>query len=318
MKNLALLTVLLLGAYSLHAQEYTFRRFDNNPIISASSLKGDDGKNINGPSLIKTPDWLPNRLGKYYLYFAHHNGEYIRLAYADDLKGSWKIHEPGTLKLAECAPCRSHIASPDVFVDDEKKEIVLYFHAPAKDIELKGQHTYRAVSKDGIHFKVDNTVLGISYFRVFEWKDAHYAIARTGQLYKSDDGGLSFQEGPNPFNKIQTEDNYLRHAAVKVDSDDLLVFYSNIGDEPERILLSTIKLTADWNDWTPSMPVTIIKPEKDYEGANLPLKPSKGGAFFGEIHELRDPAFYEENGEWYLLYSVAGESGIAIGELTKK
>jgi hypothetical protein len=30
---------------------------------------------------------------------------------------------------------------------------------------------------------------------------------------------------------------------------------------------------------------------------------------------LRDPAIYEENGRTFLLYAVAGESGIAIAEV---
>ena len=41
--------------------------------------------NINGPSLIRVPDWLPNPLGQYYLYFAHHKGDHMRLAYADSV-----------------------------------------------------------------------------------------------------------------------------------------------------------------------------------------------------------------------------------------
>ncbi|GIT64032.1 MAG: hypothetical protein Ct9H300mP22_4320 [Gammaproteobacteria bacterium] len=42
--------------------------------------------NIQGPSLIKVPEWIENPLGKYYLYFADHKGLYIRLAYADELQ----------------------------------------------------------------------------------------------------------------------------------------------------------------------------------------------------------------------------------------
>jgi hypothetical protein len=45
-------------------------RLDTNPIIKPDMLKGDDGKNINGPSLINVPDWVKAPLGKYYLYFA--------------------------------------------------------------------------------------------------------------------------------------------------------------------------------------------------------------------------------------------------------
>jgi hypothetical protein len=33
------------------------------------------------------------------------------------------------------------------------------------------------------------------------------------------------------------------------------------------------------------------------------------------VRQLRDPAIYQEDGRTYLLYSVAGEHGIAIAEL---
>ena len=34
------------------------------------------------------------------------------------------------------------------------------------------------------------------------------------------------------------------------------------------------------------------------------------------VHELRDPGIYCEDGEKWLLYSTAGEQGIAIMQLT--
>lgn len=313
-----------------------FDRFEGNPIITAALLPGSDGDNINGPSLIKAPDWLPGKLGTYYLYFAHHKGNYIRLAYADDLKGPWKIYTPGTLQLSETIGRKTslpeeissaqngvetanddirHLASPDVHVDETKKEIVMYFHTPSVHNGKPGQYSYRATSKDGIHFQADSTVLGESYFRVFEWKGTHYAIARTGEFYRSLDGGHRFASGHNPFKGIQTGENFLRHAAVKVHRNKLLVFYSRIGDTPERIVLSKIDLTDDWSTWTATPSVDIVRPEKDYEGGNLPLTTSRAGLFRGRVRELRDPALYVENDGWYLLYSVAGESGIAIGAL---
>jgi hypothetical protein len=73
-------------------------RFVSNPIIRPD-MDGRMGDNINGPSLIRVPDWIADPLGRYYLYFAHHNGDYIRLASADDLAGSWTMHEPGVLPL---------------------------------------------------------------------------------------------------------------------------------------------------------------------------------------------------------------------------
>ena len=108
-------------------------RFPNNPIIRPDMLPGHDGGNINGPSLLRAPAWLAHPLGKYYLYFASHSGKYIRLAYADQLVGPWKIYEPGTLRLEEAPGCKGHIASPDVVADDERKEIRMYFHGPSKE-----------------------------------------------------------------------------------------------------------------------------------------------------------------------------------------
>jgi len=58
------------------------------PIIRPSmpGLEGERGASINGPSLIRVPDWVEDRLGTYYLYFAHHHGLDIRLAFADALQ----------------------------------------------------------------------------------------------------------------------------------------------------------------------------------------------------------------------------------------
>ena len=81
------------------------------------------GSNINGPSLIKVPEWVKNPLGKYYLYFADHKGKYIRLAYSDKLEGVWKIYTPGALKLEETY-FDEHIASPDVHVKHDTHEDV--------------------------------------------------------------------------------------------------------------------------------------------------------------------------------------------------
>jgi hypothetical protein len=36
---------------------------------------------------------------------------------------------------------------------------------------------------------------------------------------------------------------------------------------------------------------------------------------YGRVNQLRDPALFEENGVVYLLYAVAGESGIALARV---
>ena len=71
----------------------------------------------------------------------------------------------------------------------------------------------------------------------------------------------------------------------------------------------------DWREWRESQPVTVLEPETDYEGADLPLAPSLRGLVRERVRQLRDPAIFEEDGRTYLLYSVAGEQGIAVAEL---
>jgi hypothetical protein len=79
---------------------FVVQRLPDNPIVSA--VAAEQGyHNVNGPSVIRVPPWISNPLGKYYLYFAHHKGSYIRLAYADHPAGPWKIHTPGALQIAD-------------------------------------------------------------------------------------------------------------------------------------------------------------------------------------------------------------------------
>lgn len=286
-------------------------RFLENPIIKPDMLPGTDGNNINGPSLIKAPDWIPNKLGSYYLYLAHHNGKYIRLAYSNNLHGPWNVYTAGTLKLSQTTGigCSDHIASPDVHVDNVKREIRMYFHCPYGG---SGQRTFVAISIDGINFTAQPQVLGLPYFRVFEHRGYYYAIGKNSStssvLYRSTDPYSGFIRGKAILNSS-------RHTAVFLNGDIAYIFYSRIGDAPERILLSTMDIIGDWSTWTPSAPVEVIKSEYDYEGVSLPIAPSDGGEASGPVHQLRDPGVYEEAGKLYLLYSVAGEQGIGVAEL---
>ena len=92
-------------------------------------------------------------------------------------------------------------------------------------------------------------------------------------------------------------------------------YYSNAFDCPEQILLATIDLTPDWAEWKESPPVTVLEPETDYEGAGMPLEPSARGLIMGKVRQLRDPGIFHEEDDAYLLYSVAGEHGLAIAKL---
>lgn len=283
------------------------RLFDG-PIVHPG-LGASIGTNINGPSLIRVPNWLPNPLGRYYLYFGHHQGEFIRLAYADRLEGPWRIRESGTLHL-KSAHCHGHIASPDVHVDNERREIRMYYHGPAPE---GGQRSKVALSADGLHFQARPEALGLPYFRVFRWQDAYYAVGMSieasGVMYRSADGLTAFEPGPRPFVAHQ------RHTAVLLRGATLTVFYSVVFQSPEHIVCSTIDLSGDWKHWQATPPASVLKPERGYEGADCPQVASKYGLSREPVWQLRDPGIFEEDGRTYLLYSVAGESGLAMAEL---
>lgn len=322
---------------------YTVRRLVDRPII-APGMDARMGANIEGPSLIATPDWLPARLGRYYLYFADHKGDYIRLAYADRLEGPWKVHSSGSLSFSQSKlPARlsgspqaearlralaaqrdpaeyaaiptpledaslPHIASPDVHVDAARRRIVMYYHGLA---EFGVQRTRAAMSHDGVAFEaLDGPTLGPPYMRVFNYGGWFYAMAMPGQVLRSRDGLTPFATGPNLFTPDQ------RHSAVLVRGDTLHVFWTRVGDAPERIYASTVDLRPDWQRWRASAPVEVLRPERNWEGADLPVRPSHRSAINTEVNQLRDPAIFEEHGRTYLLYAVKGERGIAIGELT--
>ncbi|MEP3836423.1 MAG: hypothetical protein ABJM36_02195 [Algibacter sp.] len=289
--------------------DYTFTRFENNPIITPEmeGLEGKLGGNINGPSVIKVPDWIENPLGKYYMFFAHHHGKYIRLAYANSPTGPWTIYKPGVLHIDKTAAV-GHIASPDIIIDEETKTIRMYFHGYNHD--KSGQKTFFSTSKNGLDFIASETILGPSYFRVFKYKTDYYALVK-GAFYRSEDGMQPFKKGALILPKA-------RHTAVSLNGDKLVVFYSQKGDAPERILNCEVNLAkGSWESWKAGTPNEILRPEKDYEGVNLPILESVKGISRNPVHELRDPAILIDNNEVFLYYSISGEFGIAVAKLKK-
>jgi hypothetical protein len=319
------------------------QRFPQNPLITIQTSKSL-GDNINGPTVVRVPAWVQHPLGRYYLYFAHHKGTHIRLAYADSLHGPWKIYEPGVLNVQETIFNRpqpdpktnglpyTHVASPDVFVDQQQKQFVLYVHGmwtdgkqwpkdpdeAAKWLRKNGyaQYTQTAVSNDGMHFSaLPGITAKTSYLRVFPWNGAYYGMARLGVLGIAKDPRQPFELGPNPFDGGPYAGR-VRHVALLLRGSKLHVFFSAIGDAPEKILLSTIDLNNDWKNWKATAPVEVLAPKEPYECADLPIVASKIGESEGRERALRDPALFEENGKVYLFYSVCGEQGIGAADIT--
>ena len=280
---------------------------------STAGMRQPLGTNINGPSLIRVPEWIENRLGRYYLYFAHHHGDRILMAYGDRLEGPWRNYENGVLDMAR-TPAQGHIASPDVHVDEDSKGIRMYFHGPVTD-DGRRQATFIAQSRDGLSFSARREPLGPFYFRVFEHDGWFCALARKGPgggvLLRSPGPAGPFEEGPSCIRRM-------RHAAVLRRGASLWIIFSRIGDAPESLLAAEMRLNGHWRTWKVSEPEVLLRPEMPYEGSDQPVAESQPGAARGRVRQLRDPAVFAEGDRTYLLYAVAGEQGIALAELVAR
>lgn len=296
------------------------QRISNQPVVSPEHCDRI-GTNLNGPSVIKVPDWVAHRLGRYYMYFAHHKGRYIRMAYADELTGPWTVYTPGVLDVTETpfahedlppGPYDSyaHVASPDVHVDHDAGLIRMYYHG----LEPDGQQlTRHCVSQDGLHFAEHSECLGPPYIRAFFYQDMIYAVSWAGKLMRARNWTYPFETGPDIFggDPLTPPNTTIRHVAVLINQDQLTLAFSRIGDTPEHLMITGVELGPDWTQWTPSPPKTLLFPELDWEGAHLPVTTSRIGAADKKEHGLRDPCFFEN----YLFYSGGGESAIGIAKL---
>ena len=367
------------------------RRCENNPIIETSESIGDI---VNYPSVIEVPSWINNPLGNYYLYFAHKNGKYIRLAYADEITGPWEIYGPGTLRLDQ-TKFVGHIGSPNVHVDDEDKLIRLYYHGETRIRDLISypstayeyrkdyydykprsiphrvliesgrflvntfesrrarkhirkqdknkntpsnetsvistlvenapykrfvrnssilppavQETRQAVSSDGLSFTALDPILGPSWFAMFSYADRYFALGRDGHLYES-------QSPSEPFRRHQQLFSQHRHFGVYRNGDQLEVYYSRPDEMLECIYRTAVSLTSTVSEWEKGTEQRVICPEQEYEGTDIDAEESKNNNPWERRQELRDPYIFVGDGTKYLFYVVAGESGIAVAELTE-
>jgi hypothetical protein len=119
-------------------------------ILSNSIIKNEFLDNINGPCCIRVPKFVNNSPGKYLLYFAHHSGEFIRLAYSNLLFQDWRILDTQICPVNEAVDFYDHVASPEVHINENEKKIYLFFHS--RQIGSRFQCTFLATSKNGITF----------------------------------------------------------------------------------------------------------------------------------------------------------------------
>jgi hypothetical protein len=176
--------------------------------------------NIQGPSVVRLPEWLPDHRkvdpdAVYYMYFAHHHGRFIRMAWAEKIEGPWTLYnvkgraigDRGVLDigdhdvpigngLAIAGSRRPHIASPEVAIDDANRRFVLFFHVGRVTLDatmLEGQIGLVATSADGLNFNSVNNpghgiapvVIGPRYAHPFRYNGKQYAIAGLGAIFQA-------------------------------------------------------------------------------------------------------------------------------------
>lgn len=244
-------------------------------------IKGDD---INGASVAKFN-------GAFYLYYSGHKSKFISLATSDKIDGDYKII--GDVLNIKQTPCYDHIASPDIHVLNNK--IVMYFHGVTRD----GQKTFKATSIDGLKFGNISQTGTPYYHREFNFNNETFALCKNKNI---DSVLMRFNGSKYVFDRNVLKG--ARHTSI-ITENDLYIFYTLVGEAPERIYLSKNFEKG----------IEIMRPLHSWEGANMDLIPSKYGMAEGFCNELRDPFVIRDNGKLYLFYTFGGEKGIAVTEL---
>ena len=145
------------------------------------------------------------------------------------------------IDLAAFTDAYDHVASPDIFIDCAKNEVRLYFHARSHKY-AREQWTFAATSSDGLNFSpATDEPLAPFYLKLFFWDGKFYGISKGGNLWCSSDGLSPFKPGGNPFNRSLSAEFWhnqpgsIRHVGLHLEEDTLVVYFSRIGDAPERI-----------------------------------------------------------------------------------
>jgi hypothetical protein len=224
----------------------------------------------------------------------------------------------------------THVASPEIFIDNERHRVVMWVHGwftngerwPATLADARAwarqhgyaQFTQAAVSSDGLRFQMQPAITKTSYLRVFRRPDAFYGVARLGLVLRAADPLAAFESGPNLFRDTPYAGR-VRHLAVVPKGNRLDLYFTAIGDAPERVLYAVVDISGDWTTWRASDVQAVIAPEASYECPNLPNVPSESGDIAVPVRQIRDPFVFDDDGRSYLYYAFCGEQGIAAAEL---
>lgn len=272
-------------------------------------------ENINGPTVIKQNlKFLGYPVSFYILYFADHHGDYIKLAVSKTPTGPflrirfWGLH----LVWSPLQDRKNHSASPEVFEIGKRRYLLT--HSPSRN--LGKQVTYVSRLYLGLICLRTKTTILPSYTRLFFRNGKTYAVTIGGEIFSVNPTDWSCSRIPLEKSMALTYESpdcpiMIRHCHVVEHLGEFIMFFSRTGDAPERILASILNFDSA-ESAVLGRPLTVLRPKENFEGANLPITPSKKGKAKTREHALRDPYVLLGEQETYLYYSVAGEKGVAV------
>jgi hypothetical protein len=264
----------------------------------------------------------------YRLYFGFHSGDELHVALAESIEGPWQVQKDPVIRLEDIKGARGHIASPDVTLH-KNGTYELFLHAPRRSGR---QVTFLADSRNGLKFRPKFSIgrRMPSYARAFEVDGQAFAMTKGGDIFKKSFLGTWSSVG-NPFTggaRGRSSHNYVgavRHVGILRLADELYVFFTKIGDSPERVLGACLVLEKKGpkSVFRVSDTHEIFSPLEKWEGAKLEVIPSSKGASVHQENALRDPFPFidRDSGIVHFFYVGGGESCLAktsipVDELT--
>ena len=293
--------------------------------------------NQNSPSPVRPRRWMHPDLQKYpiVIYYSSHvsrglsgGGGFIQVLGGSSSKecSAWtKVNI--TLDLPQTI-CNS-VHSPYITVDDDQQRLYMYAHGHHCTGLGGKQPTLVLHSHDGVSWDIKdahNVLLEELFYLTspVNYKGEYYALAKTQESPEGSVMLLQSQSLEGPFVKGPILARGVRHCDVHIVGSVIYVFFTMIGDAPERILLATIDLAQGSPTSLHFLPgPTVLTPTYSHEHGNSTIAPSKmGPGSCTPLSELRDPHFLPDenmsNGilSGSLFYTVQGERAFALARVS--
>ena len=217
----------------------------------------------------------------------------------------------------------THIASPEIYVDEANKWPVLWTHgwrmnkqrwpvgprpprAAGRGTTATASSRSRANRPMACTSTCSPAITRVSYLRVFpmtaictEWPGSVSCCAQGS--------ARGFRVGPNPFAGGSYADR-IRHVAALLRGRTLLVFFTGIGDAPERIMLST-SISAATGQSGRRRPRWKCCGQGASSSARSAARAVGGRRDRRAARQLRDPGIPRRGGKNYLSTQSAASRG---------